>query len=140
MEALIQKEQIKRIMANCRYNEAIKEEWVQWATGDNSKTSLRSITQEQANKIIATQEGTEPTAKPVENWAKFNKNNPKHRLILSLMYQANWTSGNLPDMSRLDTFLKSDKSPVKKPLMKMTDNETEKIIKALKGIVKYRYK
>lgn len=137
--------QVNRIMRNCNYNVDIKAEWVQWVTEDIHRTSLRSITQAQARKVIMTQEGSVPVNKPIESWSKFDKSNPKHKLILSLMYQAGWTKpnprhGEVPDMDRLDSFLKSDKSPVKKPLMKMTDAETEKVIAALKGIIKSRYK
>lgn len=134
--------QIKRIMKNCQYQEAIKAEWVQWAT-DSNQTSLRSITQEQAVKIIKAQEGIQNVEEL--SWSKFDKSNPKHKLILSLLRQANWTKehptyGEVADLERLDLFLKSDKSPVKKPLKKMSGEETEKVIKALKGIVKHRYK
>lgn len=118
-------------------NRDIKEEFVQWATNDNSKISTNDLNFDQANRILE-KLGIKPFK--AENWAKFDKSNPKHKLILSLMYQANWTSGNLPDMSRLESFLKSDKSPVKKPLKQMSDVEVEKTIKALKGIVKSRWK
>lgn len=87
---------------------------------------------------------TAPVAK-VENWAYFDKNNAKHRLILSLMYQAQWTTQNsqrreVPDMERLSSFLKSEKSPVHKKLMLMNDAELEKVIAALGGIIKSMFK
>lgn len=141
----ILKWQINRIMYNCDYQQNTKDEYVQWATEDVSRTSLRSITQAQAKQIIRAQEGTVPINFNSENWAVFEKDNPKHKLILSLLRQANWTEphpkyGEVADLKRLDVFLKSDKSPVKKPLKGMSDIETEKVIKALKGIVKSRYK
>jgi hypothetical protein len=136
--------QINRIMHNCGYNTDIKDELVQWVTDDVARTSLRSITAEQANRIIAAQEGSvEP--KPDTSWSKFDKSNVKHRKILSLLIQAGWSKehqkfGNVADLERFASFLKSDKSPVKKPLKKMTILETEKIITALEGIVKSRWK
>ena len=48
--------------------------------------------------------------------------------------------GEVPDINRLSEFLKSDKSPVNKPLKKMEPLEVSKIIEALKGIVKSKYK
>lgn len=131
-------------MANCQYNVDIKNEWVQWVTEDVNQTSLRNITQAQAVQIIKAQEGS-VSVNQTASWAKFDKSNPKHRLILSLMRQANWTKphprhGEVADMDRLDAFLKSVKSPVNRPLKDMSFEEVEKIIVALKGIVKSRYK
>jgi hypothetical protein len=138
--------QIKRIMQNCGYNKDMKDEWVQWATADVNRTSLKSITQAQAVKILHAQTGTKPVNDDNDNWAKFDKNNSKHRVVLSLCHQAQWTINNekygeIVDLERLSNFLKSNLSPVKKPLLQM-DNITElpKIIKAIEGIVKYKYK
>jgi hypothetical protein len=87
----------------------------------------------------------QPISSNTENWAIFDKTNTQHKTILSLLRQAQWVvpnprHGEVADLERLSTFLKSDKSPVKKPLKAMTDKETSKIIQALKGIVKHRYK
>lgn len=135
--------QIKRIMQNCAYQVETKNEWVQWVTGDVKRTSLKSITQDQAVKIIRQQTG-ETKETTSENWALFNKNNPRHKVILSLLYQMQWvkntSKGEVPDLDRLSTFLQSDKSPVKKPLKEMESFEVEKIITALSGIVKSKYK
>jgi hypothetical protein len=86
-----------------------------------------------------------PTSSNTENWAIFDKTNTQHKTILSLLRQAQWVvphprHGEVADLARLSTFLKSDKSPVKKPLQSMTPEETSKIIQALKGIVKSKYK
>ena len=137
--------QTNRIMRNCNYNVEIKNEWVQWATGDNNRTSLKSINQAQARKIIMQQEGLTPINQPTENWAVFDKTNPKHKVILSLLYQMQWVKpsdkwGEVPDLDRLSYFLQSEKSPVKKKLKDMEPLELEKLIKALNGIVKHRYK
>ncbi|MFV8364792.1 hypothetical protein [Flavobacterium sp. XS1P27] len=79
------------------------------------------------------------------NWGLFDKNNQQHKTILSLLRQAQWVVpngkwGEVPDINRLSDFLKSDKSPVNKPLKKMEPEEVSKIIEAFKGIVKSKYK
>ena len=79
------------------------------------------------------------------NWGLFDNNNQQHRTILSHMRTAQWTVpndkwGEVPDINRLSDFLKSDKSPVNKPLKKMEPEEVSKIIEAFKGIVKSKYK
>lgn len=138
--------QKKRIMANCQWQEDTKNEYVQWVTGDVNRTSLRSINQEQAVRIIRAQEGSEPINQTTENWAMFDKSNAKHLKVLSLCRQANWTTnhptyGAVADLERLSAWLKSDKCPVNKPLKKMDDTtELPKVIKAITGIVKSIYK
>jgi len=137
--------QVNRIMKNCQYQVDTKNEWVQWITADVNRTSLKSITQAQAKKIIMAQEGSTLVNQPKENWAVFNKNNQKHKVILSLLYQMQWVKpsekwGEVPDLDRLSNFLQSEKSPVKKKLKDMEPSELEKLIKALNGIVKHRYK
>lgn len=79
------------------------------------------------------------------NWGLFDKNNQQHKTILSLLRQAQWVVkndkwGEVPDINRLSEFLKSDKSPVNKPLKSMEPQEVSKIIEAFKGIVKSKYK
>ena len=146
--------QIKRIMNNCNYNMDIKDEWVQWATGDMNRTSLRTITHDQAVKIMRQQTGESPItpeggtlqdSSPFGGWGAFNKSNPKHLLILSLVRQAQWTvsnekHGEVADLNRLSSWLKSERSPVNKPLLKMDAHEIERIIAALSGIVKSIFK
>ncbi|NIJ45033.1 hypothetical protein FHR24_001472 [Wenyingzhuangia heitensis] len=139
---LATKEQKKLIRKNCEYKVAIKEEFVQWATEDNNKTSLNDLTFDQANKILSAQTGKTNTA---DNWAYFDYKNPKHKTILSLLRQANWTVPNerhgcVADLERFSNFLKDGKSPVKKPLKKMEDEELEKVIVALRGVVASKYK
>ncbi len=137
--------QIKRIIQNCQYNDDIKCEWVQWATADVNRTSLKSIAHDEAIKIMHAQEGTKPIIEQTENYAIFDKNNPKHKLILSLCRQANWTItnvkyGEVADLNRLDNWLKSERAPVSKPLKKMNEKEIQRTIAALGGIVKSIYK
>jgi len=132
-------------MQNCSYQVETKNEWVQWVTGDVNRTSLKSITQDQAVKIISAQEGSTPINQPAENWAVFDNKNPKHKIVLSLLYQMQWVTpsqkhGEVPDLDRLSKFLQSEKSPVKKKLKDMETHEVEKLIVALRGIVKSRFK
>lgn len=135
-------------MQNCQYNVEIKNEWVQWVTGDTSRTSLKSITHDQAIKIMHQQTGSTDRSRPVpteDNWALFDNTNTQHRTILAQMRTAQWVvphekHGEVPDLERLSEFLKSDKSPVNKPLKQMEPWELSKIIEALKGIVKSKYK
>jgi hypothetical protein len=75
------------------------------------------------------------------NWGLFDKYNSQHKRIQANLRAANivvksekW--GEVADMQGwFDRFLKSDKSPVKKPLKEMTPQEVSKIIKALDGVV-----
>ncbi len=92
-----------------------------------------------------TSEKYAPFKKKVDNWGLFDKTNSKHRRILSILRQLNWTvehprHGEVADLKRLSDWLKSNLSPVNKPLLEM-DNKIElpKIITALEGIVKSKY-
>ena len=140
------KEQKKQIRANCGYDVSIKEEFVQWATGDNNKTSLDDLSFEQAEQILRRQTGQDDVAVPSENWAWFDKNNKRHLFILSLCRQAQWTTTHptthkeVVDLDRLSNWLKSEKSPVRKKLSLMQPDELKKIVQALRGIVKSIYR
>lgn len=134
--------QVNRIMKNAQYQVDTKNEWVQWVTADVERTSLKSITQTQAKKIIMAQEGSTPINQPkAENWGLFDKDNSQHKRIQANLRAANivvqngkW--GEVADMTGwFDRFLRSDKSPVKKALKEMTTLEVSKIIRALDGVV-----
>jgi hypothetical protein len=85
----------------------------------------------------------QPKTEP--NWGLFDLKNPKHKRILSDLRQANIVvkddkHGEVADMlGWFDRFLKSDKSPVKKPLKKMTSQELSKIIKALDRVIIWKH-
>lgn len=134
--------QKKRIMHNCAYQMDTKEEYVQWVTGDVKRTSLGSITQAQAVQILERQEGKQ-SVQHKQPFAVFDYKNPKHKIILSLLHQSGWvvtTEGkDLPDMNRFANWLQS-KAPIAKPLAEQEPAEVEKTIKALRGVVKSRYK
>lgn len=134
--------QIKEIRKNANFQEDIKEEWVQWVTGDVARTSLKSLTQAQAVQILKAQTGTEPQE---DNWGLFDKDNRQHLTLLAYMRTAQWTTqngkyGEVADIDRLSNWLKTDKSPVKKPLKKMQSWEVSKIIEAFKGIINSKFK
>ncbi|MBP4139979.1 hypothetical protein [Flavobacterium geliluteum] len=142
--------QINTINRNCQWNVGMKEEWVQWVTGDVNRTSLKSLTQAQAVKVIRQQTG-EPHPQPLpkgegsDNWGYFDSKNRQHLTLLAYMRTAQWTTengkhGEVADIERLSDFLKSDKSPINKPLKNMEPWEVSKIIEAFKGIVKSKYK
>lgn len=114
-----------------------KKSLVQQFTGDWDKTSTKDLTLDQANELIKRFGG-----KPIlyDNWAFFDIKNGKHKYILSVCMQAGWAVWNgdrscyVADMYRLSEFLKSDKSPVKKPLKDMNDKELSKLIFVLEKI------
>lgn len=79
------------------------------------------------------------------DWGRFDNQNTQHRNLLSLLRQAQWVvpherHGEVPDLERLSAFLKSPKSPVNKPLLKMTKQEVSKVIVAFEGVVKTVFK
>ena len=129
------------IRRNCGFNEDVKCELVQWVKDDNAQTSLNSLTFEEANKILQ-QQGDKPHRG--KKWANFDKENPKHKAILSLLYQAEWVTKykgkEVPDLDRFSEWLQSEKAPVRKPLKNQNPLELSKTIKALEGIVKHIWK
>lgn len=142
------KKQKQLIHVNCP-NRDTKEEFVQWATGDVNKISTNDLTYAEANMILR-QLNVKTVPMPVEDlaitWGKFDKNNSKHKAILSLLRQIQWTTehpkyGNVADIARFGGWLQSDKrAPVHKPLLKMSPEELSKTITALEGILKWMYK
>lgn len=78
-------------------------------------------------------------------WGLFDKDNKKHRTILSQLRTLQWVVpherwGEVPDINRLSDFLKSDKSPINKPLMDMKPQEVSKIISCFDSIITKHYK
>lgn len=127
-----QRKQLYKLFGYNKETEAIH---VQQITGDASKKSSADLTLEQAKKLI----GNLTTY-----WAYFNKDDQQHKYILSLLRQIGWTKasdryGIVADMDRLSVFLKSNKSPVPKPLQKMNPEETTKIINCLESMLGKKY-
>ena len=78
------------------------------------------------------------------NWAFFDKHNQQHRNILSLLRQLKWTKphekyGEVADLERFSNWLKSVKSPVRKPLKQMEKPEVSKIICALEAMIEKEF-
>lgn len=88
---------------------------------------------------------TQITSKEKSNYsffAMFSYKNNQYRMILSLAHQLGWILENKPqivDLHRLGSFIKSEKSPVRKPLCKMSVKECSKLISALESMVKKKY-
>jgi len=143
---MISNQQIKYIQTirphRLRKDEAAWRDLIAVFTGDRQKTSLKDLNFDQANDLIRRLGG-----RPYydDNWGLFNKTDPQHRQVLSLLYQIGWTThhylhGAVPDTRHLSNWLKSKKAPVRKPLMKMTTAELTKTINALEMInYKKRY-
>ncbi|MBP4137431.1 hypothetical protein [Flavobacterium geliluteum] len=79
------------------------------------------------------------------NWGLFDNKNRQHRTILSQLRTLQWVVpndkwGEVPDINRLSEFLKSDKSPVNKPLKKMEEKELSKIISCFESMTTKKYK
>lgn len=79
------------------------------------------------------------------NWGLFDKTNKQHRTILSHLRTLQWVVksekwGEVPDIIRLSDFLKSDKSPVNKPLKDMELAELSKMISCFESMVIKKYK
>lgn len=126
----------------------IKEEFVQWATGDVSKISTNDLSFDQANAILV-KLGKKPLRPAKEDspyyWGMFDRLNHQHSKVLSLLHQLQWAKpdpkyGRVPDIERLGQWLQSKRSPVNKPLKKMDQKELNKIFTALKGIIRATYK
>ncbi|QQV91547.1 hypothetical protein Peternella1_11 [Winogradskyella phage Peternella_1] len=96
-------------------------------------------------KDLSMAQANELKKKLVTNWAKFSITNQQHKYILSLLIQLSWSKqdskfGEIADMARLSSFLKSKKSPVPKPLQEMSPTETSKLISCLESMVAKSYK
>lgn len=123
-----QRKQLYRLFGYNKETEAVH---VRATTGDPGKATAKDLTASQATELIKTL---------CTNWAVFNMNNQQHKYILSLLRQMGWTKaseryGTIADMERLSNFLKSNKSPVPKPLQKMSAAETTKLINALESML-----
>ncbi len=134
--------QKKQLMKLLRFDEQAKEEVVVGITGNPERHSLSDLTFESANELIEKLGG-----KPAVDyeWAHFDKFNKQHNYLLSLCIQADWSTmhpryGYIADLRRLSAFLKSDRSPVQKPLGSMSKEEVSKVIFAIERIAKHKHK
>lgn len=79
------------------------------------------------------------------NWGLFDNKNLQHKAILSQLRTLQWVVpnekwGEVPDLNRFSEFLKSDKSPINKPLKKMDEKELSKMISCFESMVIKKYK
>lgn len=122
----------------------MKEEFVQWATGDVKKTSCNDLTFDQANLIMEKFLGLTPH-KP-KFLATFDKHNPRHKYLLSAVITFGWFRksakyGKVANLDKLNEWLYSDRCPVKgKPLKQMNDEELSKIIAAFESMTVKQFK
>ncbi|MBY0485660.1 MAG: regulatory protein GemA [Flavobacteriaceae bacterium] len=131
----------KKLIAINTPNKDIKEEFVQWITGDVNKRSTNDLTFEQANKLL-THLKVKPVAQDKDPFEYFDHENTQHKRILAQMYTLGWTkpgrNKNVPDMSLFAHWLKN-KSPIKKPLKDMTPRQTSKVIFAFGKVVSHLF-
>lgn len=115
-----------------------KEQMISQYTGNRNKCSTKDLTHTQANQMITALGG-----KPVgyDHWAVFDKNNSQHKYILSLCIQLGWKeyaveyNRYIANTHTLSEWLKGNRSPVKKPLKKMSVKECSKVIGALESML-----
>lgn len=76
----------------------------------------------------------------LSNWGYFDKDNPQHKRIQANLRTAKIVTpqGYADMLGWFNRFLKSNKSPVKKPLKSMTTEEVSKIIVALDGVAVWK--
>ncbi len=111
---------------------------VQWYTKCMSLKSTKDLTFDQANALIVDHGGV--AFRKSDKYMQFNRSN-QHNKVLSLLHQLKWvkTAPNgaiQADLEKLKLFLKSPRSPVKKPLIEMSPDEVTKLIHALTKIFK----
>ena len=126
-----QRKQLYRLFNYSKETEAIH---VRQITGDPSKMAAGDLTLVEANTLIKSL---------TTNWAFFDKNNSQHAHVLSLCHQLGWVQDANPkfvDLSRLNNWLKSFRSPVQKPLQSMEPKEVSKVIFALENMLGKKYK
>lgn len=73
-------------------------------------------------------------------WEYFSYKNQQHKYILSLLRQLAWVVPHpkytsVADMPRFAKWLKSDKAPVRKPILKMNKGELTTTINALESML-----
>lgn len=135
----ITKQQVTDIRRNSGWNEEIKEEWVQWVTGDKTITSLKTLTSEQADKIIKQQTGV---GAEKSKFQRFDIKNSQHKYILSMCHTIGWTKNKdgkvIPDMEAFGHWLQT-RSPIKLPLLDMGIKQLQKVIYAFEQVVKHQF-
>lgn len=109
-------------------------------TGEGSAIDHYNSPAKQLKKIV---QGGRTHSK--SNWGLFDNKNQQHKAILSHLRVLQWVVpnekwGEVPDLNRLSEFLKSDKSPINKPLKEMDEKELSKMISCFESMVTKKYK
>jgi hypothetical protein len=142
----ITKKQIQQIQTILSKRDLDREERLQFLSDKLQReiTTTKDLTFVEAEELIYFLNTGKTTQ---ANWAFFDKFKyvEERRKLFSLMHQAQWVTqkegyNEIPDLVRLSNFLKSPKSPVKKPLKQFDKIEWEKLIKAFTNIVRGTYK
>ena len=78
-----------------------------------------------------------------KRWEEFDYNNKQHRYILSMLHTIGWTKvlkgKTVGNMATFAHWLQNH-SPIKKPLVDMTPQETPRVVFAFEQYVKYFFK
>lgn len=122
--------QRKEIHLLCDCNTEIKEALVHQYSNGRTTTSTE-LTLDEASRLISSLKS---------HWARFKKSKRQHMYIVSLLRQLGWTQHNerygiIADMDRLSDFLKSTRSPVRKPLQDMNTQELSTLINCLESML-----
>lgn len=148
MTATIEPQQLKKIQTNLTKEYPDREERLCFVSQflHREVTTTKDLTSTEADELLNFIYNKNYTR---DNWGLFDKRNEKYRserkLLWSYLYQAQWTvdnetHGEVPDTERLSNFLKSPKSPVKKPLKQFEKGDWNKILEVFKNIVKGTFK
>ena len=145
MTVLINNKDLKRLQTIMSKRFSSREERLEFLSNFFKReiTTTKDLSNIEAGEVIYF--FNKGKVKQQDHWGFFDVQNTKHRNVLSLLRQAQWTvpsekHGEVPDLERLSDFLKSPKSPVNKPLKQMKPKELSKLIVALEGIVNHKYK
>ena len=139
----ITSEQITKLQTICSGKFRNREERLE-ALSDLSGTEIKSVkdlSKLQADELIYFFN----TGRIMDHsaWALFDKYNSQHKAVLSLCHQLGWVMEDKPqfvDLNRLGGWLKSNRSPVRRPLNEMDKKELSKIITALQNIINTKFK
>tara|TARA_R110002126_G_scaffold78629_1_gene195628 strand:+ start:14159 stop:14611 length:453 start_codon:yes stop_codon:yes gene_type:complete len=141
---LINKHQIQQIQIRLSKEKLDRTERLTFLSAQTGREikSTKDLTQIEAEDILFFLNNGEVDT---TSWGKFDKNNTQHMSLLSRLRTAQWVVkhpvyGEVADLERLHLFLKSAKSPVKKPLRAMEPKEVSKLIFVFDQIIKGTYK
>lgn len=138
----IQTQQIKQLQTICSGKFSDREERLNTLSDlvGFEIQSVKDLNSVQADDLIHFfNTGKEPDN---SSWGRFDNHNSKHKAVLSRCHTLGWIDEEtgFVDLHRLGGWLKSNRSPVPKPLREMESFEISKIIKALDNMIGDKYK